>query len=85
MDDSRQTVRDFLREALADAGDRHGFGDEAGLFTSGRLDSLAMTRLVLFLEERFGFEFGAGDFDIERIDSVDAIALLLESEGARRA
>lgn len=77
-------LRDFLRQNLRDAGDPHAFADDDSLFISGRLDSLAMTRLVLFLEEQFELDFAAFTFEVELIDSVDAIEGLVEAEGARR-
>jgi len=81
----RQKLRQFLRERLDEAGDAGELEDGGSLFVSGRLDSLTMTRLVLFLEDAFGVDFSAVDFDIELIDSVDAIRALLEGETARGA
>ncbi len=66
-------LREFLMESLADAGDRQDFAEESSLFVSGRLDSLAMTRLVMFLEEQFEIDFGKVDFDIDLIDSFNDI------------
>jgi acyl carrier protein len=75
---ARQQLREFLGESLEAAGDSHGFADGSSLFLSGRLDSLTMTKLVVFLEEIFGIDFADVDFDVELIDSVDAIAALLQ-------
>jgi len=79
----QQKLRQFLRERLDEAGDAGDLRDLDSLFVSGRLDSLTMTRLVLFLEDSFGVDFGAVDFDLELIDSVDAIRALVEGETAR--
>jgi acyl carrier protein len=51
---------------------------------SGRLDSLTMTRLVMFLEDTFGIDFAEVEFDVELIDSVEAIQALVDGESARR-
>lgn len=82
---ARQKLRDFLRENLASAGDAHELGDDDSLFVSGRLDSLAMTRLVLYLEQAFGIDFAEVDFDVDLIDSVEAIAAFIAVAQARQA
>lgn len=70
-------LREFLRQSLASAGDRGDIDDGESLFLSGRLDSLAMTNLVVFLENAFGVDFGKVDFDVELLDSVNAIEELV--------
>ncbi len=77
-------LREFLRESLNEAGDRQEFADDSSLFISGRLDSLAMTRLVMFLEEAFDIDFGGVDFEVELIDSINDIKAFVEAEMARR-
>ncbi len=80
---ARSDLRAFLSASLAAAGDTRAFSDDASLFISGRLDSLTMTRLVMFLEETFGIDFADVECDVELIDSVDAIAGLLDEAAAR--
>jgi acyl carrier protein len=75
-------LREFLRQSLREAGDSSDFGDSESLFVSGRLDSLALTRLVLFMEEQFGIDFGRLDFSAELVDSVEAMAALVPSAQA---
>lgn len=70
-------LREFLQQSLAEAGDVAGFGDQESLFVSGRLDSLALTRLVLFMEDSFGIDFGRLDFSAELLDTVEAMLALL--------
>lgn len=78
-------LREFLGQALREAGEPSQFGDDESLFASGRLDSLALTQLVLYLEEHFRVDFGALDFSADLVDSVDAIkALLLSRPAAHR-
>ena len=48
------------------------------LFLSGWLDSISAVDLVEFLERRFGVDFTRIDFDIALLDSIDAIAGLVE-------
>ena len=75
--DDLSDLREYLRQSLASAGDRGALDDDDSLFLSGRLDSLAMTNLVVFLENAFGVDFGKVDFDVELLDSVSAIEALV--------
>jgi acyl carrier protein len=49
------------------------------LLLGGRLQSLDAVEIVVFLEEKFGPDFAATGFDQEKIDTVDAIASLIET------
>lgn len=83
---ARQELRNFIGQCLSQAGDTDGFGDQDSLFVSGRLDSLALTQLVLFLETTWGIDFGALDFSAELIDTVvDIQALIPPAALARRS
>lgn len=76
-------LREFLRQSLAEAGDLADFDDRDSLFVSGRLDSLALTRLVLFMEDSYGIDFGRLDFSAELVDSVQDMVALLKPVVAR--
>lgn len=78
-------LREFLKESLNDAGDRQDFADDSSLFVSGRLDSLSMTKLVMFLEEAFEIDFANVDFDVDLIDSLNDLRAFVERELTRRA
>jgi len=76
----KQKIRDYLSEALKNQGDKQPLTDNDSLFVSGRLDSVSMMMLVVYLEEEFAVNFKATDFEVGLIDSVDAIALLIDSQ-----
>lgn len=76
----KQKIRDYLTEALNNQGDKQPLTDTDSLFVSGRLDSVSMMMLVVYLEEEFAVNFKATDFEVGLIDSVDAIALLIDSQ-----
>lgn len=78
-------LREFLKESLNDAGDRQDFADDSSLFVSGRLDSLSMTKLVMFLEDSFQIDFANVDFDVDLIDSLNDMRAFVDTELARRA
>lgn len=76
----KQKIRDYLTEALNNQGDKQPLTDTDSLFVSGRLDSVSMMMLVVYLEDEFAVNFKATDFEVALIDSIDAIALLIDSQ-----
>jgi acyl carrier protein len=46
---------------------------ETELFSSGMLDSVAMTNIIIFLEEQAGIVVRPADVTLENFDSVGAI------------
>jgi acyl carrier protein len=78
--DKRQTVRAFLGDLLKTKGDSRGFTDHESLVASGRLASMDVLHVVLFLEERHGVDFSDG-FDQNELDSVDSIVSLIDGSG----
>jgi acyl carrier protein len=81
---AKQDLRAFLSGCLGAAGDTRELSDDSSLFVSGRLDSLTMTKLVMFLEDAFGIDFAEVEFDVDLIDSVNAIETLLDNAKASR-
>ena len=80
----RPAVRDFIAHLLNEQDDRADFGDDDSLVRSGRLDSLAVTKIVMFLESRYRVDFARIEFDPDRLDSVNAIlAVIAESALSR--
>lgn len=73
----RAKVRDFVIMLLSHREDAAPLSDDESLFVSARLDSLSTVELVEFLEQEFGVDFGTIDFEIERVDSIDAIVILI--------
>ena len=84
-EDVRAKVRARLTEALRDhMGDTDPFTDSESLVLSGRLDSLGIVNLLLFLEEDFALSIDPGDFDQARFDTVHSIVALLGSPMPQR-
>ena len=79
---SQARIHDFLANTLATHHDDEPFDDGESLFLSGRLDSMAVTQLVVFLEEQFAIDFGRHEFDVGSLDSVELIAQFVERHGA---
>ena len=76
----RQKIRDYLTATLKNQGDKQPLTDNDSLFVCGRLDSVSMMMLVVYLEDEFAVNFKAADFEVSLIDSVDAIASLIASQ-----
>jgi acyl carrier protein len=79
------TVNDRIRRTIGDLlaahGDRQPFSDTETLFTTGRLDSLAATELIVALEQDYGLDLASADFDISALDTVHDLTKLLERAG----
>lgn len=60
------------------------FEDDTPLFSSGRLDSLTLTALVVALEQRLGLRLGVLDISLKNLDSVNAMAALVQRKTAGR-
>jgi len=76
----KDQVAEFLKETLVRHGDLGEVLDDESLFLSGRLDSLSMLNLIMFLENSFSMNFAEIDFDVELIDSIDSIILLIDRQ-----
>ena len=77
---STQTkIRNFLEKLLNDKGDSLGFTDQQLLVTEGRLSSLDVMNIVLFLEENYGIDFSDRPFDQNEFDSVESITALVDT------
>jgi acyl carrier protein len=72
----RAAVRDRIRELLGRKGDHLAFADQDSLIASGRLDSVDVMDLVVFLETTYSVDF-SDRFDQEDLDSVDYIMELV--------
>lgn len=77
-------IRDFICRRLHAKGDTAPFDDADLLVTGGRLDSLDVVELVLFLEEEFGLNFSTIGFDRAYVDSVNALMRLNASSRAHQ-
>ena len=71
-----------LRQAVLSILSAHGvtaIGADEPLFSSGRLDSLAATEVLVLLETDYGVDLADEDFDILRIDTLDDLERLVAS------
>jgi len=75
--DNKKRVKTFLQELLADYGAGPEFDDDDLLVSSGILDSQAVLRMVVFLEDTFGIDLAERGFDQDDFDSLTNIMRLV--------
>ena len=75
---TRNELRAHIQRLLADKGDREPLGDDDSLVLSGRLDSVDILQIVLFLEANFHIDFADREFDQEDFDSIARVLALIE-------
>lgn len=69
-------IRNVILANLAERG-LAAVGDHESLFSSGLLDSLAATEVLVALETGYGIDLADEDFDILEIDTLDGIERLI--------
>jgi acyl carrier protein len=82
--EARVAVRQFIESLLSRKGDDRRFSDAESLEAAGRLDSVDILDVVVFLERNYGVDFG-DHFDLSELDSVDHIVTLVDTAGERKA
>ncbi len=70
-----QTIIDYLTEELLDGED---IDADTSLFRSQLLDSMGLTSLILFIEERFGIRVGPMDISYDNLDTVNLMLAFIE-------
>jgi len=55
-------------------------GEDDSLLERGLLDSMAIVKLITFLEERFGVVLGDEEFDPDNFETLRAIAQLIAAK-----
>jgi acyl carrier protein len=75
----KSRMRNYLTRRLRMKGDGTPLRDDDLLFTSGRLDSLDAVEIIMSIEADYGVNFSDIDFDLTRLDSIEAIAELVST------
>jgi acyl carrier protein len=76
--DVKSRMRHYIVQRLLLKGDGAPIHDDDLLFSSGRLDSLDAVELIMSVETDYGINFSDIGFDLTRLDSIAAIADLVE-------
>lgn len=81
MDETKDKIRAYLLRFFRNA----DLQDDTDIFAAGFVNSLMAMQLVMFVEKEFGITVEDEDLDVENFKSVDAIAALVQRQGALRA
>lgn len=78
------TTVQILREYFASQSDRaKDLGEEDSLLERGLLDSMALVKLITFLEERFGVQLSDEEFDPDNFETLSAISALVAAKSEK--
>jgi acyl carrier protein len=71
-------VRAFLAEDVLTSAEAASLSDTEDLLERGVLNSLTLTHLVVFLEERYGFRVEPVDFELENFRTLRTMSELVD-------
>ncbi|MGU3576236.1 acyl carrier protein [Brucellaceae bacterium C25G] len=76
-----QEIKTYILGVLASY-NIHDVKEDQALFSSGMLDSLAAVQILTQLETDFGIDLADEDFDINHIDSLQALESFLAARNS---
>ena len=77
------TTEDILKGYFSERSDKaKNLAPTDSLLETGLLDSMALVKLIAFIEERFGVVLGDDEFDPDNFETLSAIAALIEQKRA---
>jgi acyl carrier protein len=79
--DIEQSIKSFILTEFLPDEDPSELTYVTPLITTGILDSIAVLKLVLFLEEHFSVMIEPHEADAEHLDTIELIAALVRSKG----
>jgi acyl carrier protein len=81
--DIRLQIRDHVTQRLVLKGHGASIADDQPLFSSRLLDSLDAVEMVVYVEDEFGINFAAINFDLTLLDSIAEVCALVERHQKR--
>ena len=79
---TRTDTRQFILDEFLPGTPAEELTDDMELMSGGVLNSLATTRLVGFLEEKYGIRIEAHEMGADHMDSVNQIVALVQSKAS---
>ncbi len=76
---STKPINEVVISMLADRGKPAEIDSNEAIFTSGLLDSLAATELMMALESEYGVDLADADFDISQLDTIAELETLVSA------
>jgi acyl carrier protein len=78
MTDTKTQIKTFISTSFLHGQDPSVLGDDTSLERAHIIDSAGMLDLILFIEDKFGFQVENDDAVPDNFDSVDAIVAYIE-------
>jgi acyl carrier protein len=82
---TEEIILNFIREELLRGDGQVSLEPGASLISTGILDSLALLKLLLFIEERFSLKVNDGEVNPRNFETVDRITAFIESKRKEEA
>lgn len=76
----KQNLKQFIIEEFIPNGENEILADDLNLIESGILDSLAVLKLVAFVEDSFDIALEPDEIDPENLNTINAIYSLIETK-----
>jgi acyl carrier protein len=83
--ETEEIVLKFIREELLRGYGQVSLEPNGSLISTGILDSLALLKLLLFIEERFSLKVKDGEVNPSNFETVDRITAFIESKRKEEA
>lgn len=83
MEDQKKHVKDYILQEFLPGENPDELTDSTPLITGGILDSMAIMRLIAFLEDRFRIELQAYETGLDYLNTISDITKLVESKMLR--
>jgi acyl carrier protein len=80
MDGIKEVVKEYILNEFLPGENPNELTDTTPLITGNIIDSLAMLKLVAFLEERFGITIQPHETSVDYMDNLSAISSLVQSK-----
>jgi acyl carrier protein len=77
---TEQTLKDYILEEFLPGEKPDELTAETPLISGGILDSLAMIRLVTFIQEQYSVEIRPHEVSVDHLNTITDIARLIESK-----
>jgi acyl carrier protein len=83
MMEAESIVTAFICDELLRGDEQVSFAPDGSLISTGILDSLALLKLLLFLEEHFHFKIADGEVNPTNFETVNRIKAFIDTKTAR--
>ena len=80
MDEIKKSVKAYILQEFLPDESPDKLTDSTPLVTQGILDSLALLKLVSFLEEEFDVQLAAHEVGVDHMNTISEIAQLVQSK-----